>query len=163
MSKEPNDKMIIVSEWTSLLYIVANHLKRLEIKYCEIRGDMNLTERSEIQNKFNDEQNEMPLIMLLSLKAGGVGLNIVGASRMFLLDFHWNPALEQQCRDRIHRIGQKKAVTVYKFLCEGTLEEKILSIQETKIELANKVYGISGTGPTDDNPTVNDVSFLFSD
>ena len=70
-------------------FFLSMPLAPLEIKYCGIKGDMNLTERSEIQNKFNDEQNEMPLIMLLSLKAGGVGLNIVGANRMFLLDFHW--------------------------------------------------------------------------
>ena len=100
--------------------------------------------------------------MLLSLTAGGVGLNLIGANRMFLLDIHWNPALEQQCCDRIYRVGQTKPVTLYKFLCEQTIEERIQSIQETKIELANKVYGQSGTGPTNAKLTVNDFKLLFT-
>lgn len=103
--------------------------------------------------------------MLLSLTAGGVGLNLVGANRMYLLDIHWNPALEQQCGDRIYRVGQTKPVTLYKFLCENTIEERIESIQKDKIELACKVYGENGSGskPTNAKLTAKDFKLLFTD
>ncbi len=162
MDQDPDDKLIIVSQWTGVLSIVARQLRKLGIEYCEIKGDIKLFERSEIQTEFNDKRNKTLRVMLLSLTAGGVGLNLVGANRMFLLDIHWNPALEQQCCDRIYRVGQTKPVTLYKFLCEQTIEERIQSIQETKIELANKVYGQSGTGPTNAKLTVNDFKLLFT-
>lgn len=115
----PDDKMVIVSQWTSVLDIVGSLLAKRRIGYCEIRGDINLFRRNEIVEEFNasDEDSDKPLrVMLLSLTAGGVGLNLVGANRMFLLDIHWNPALEHQCSDRIYRVGQKKPVTIYRFV-----------------------------------------------
>lgn len=78
-------------------------------------------------------------VMLLSLQAGGVGLNLVGANHLFLLDMHWNPALEQQAADRCHRVGQKRDVHIHKFVCAGTVEEKILQLQEKKLLLASDV------------------------
>ena len=68
-------------------------------------------------------------IMFLSLKAGGVGLNLTGANHIFLFDTHWNPSLEAQVCDRIYRVGQDRAVTVHMFLCENTVEERILKLQ----------------------------------
>lgn len=162
LNEDPDDKMIIVSQWTGVLAIVAKRLRSLQIEYCEIKGDIKLFDRNEIQTNFNDKNNRSLRVMLLSLTAGGVGLNLVGANRMFLLDIHWNPALEQQCCDRIYRVGQKKPVTIYKFLCEQTIEERIQSIQETKVELANKVYGQSGTGPANAKLTVQDFKLLFT-
>lgn len=118
LHSHPDDKMVIVSQWTSMLDIVGSLLAKRRIAYCEIRGDINLCERHSIVERFNaddDDDEGRPLrVMLLSLTAGGVGLNLVGANRMFLLDIHWNPALEQQCSDRIYRVGQKKPVTIYR-------------------------------------------------
>ena len=133
------------------------------IEFCVIKGDVKLIERNEIVIEFNKKENTRIRVMLLSLTAGGVGLNLVGATRMFLLDIHWNPALELQCADRIHRVGQKKPVTIYKFLCENTIEERIESIQKQKIELAQKVYGKSGTGPTNAKLSAKDFQLLFTD
>lgn len=78
-------------------------------------------------------------VMLLSLQAGGVGLNLIGGNHIFLLDMHWNPALETQTGDRCHRMGQKRDVFIHKFVCEGTVEERILMLQRKKLELAQNV------------------------
>ncbi len=134
----------------------------LGVKYCEIKGDVKLIERNEIVIEFNKKENTYLRVMLLSLTAGGVGLNLVGANRMFLLDIHWNPALEQQCGDRIYRVGQKKPVTIYKFLCENTIEERIETIQKQKTELAMKVYGENTTGPTNAKLSAKDFKLLFT-
>lgn len=108
--------------------------------------------------------------MLLSLTAGGVGLNLVGANRMYLLDIHWNPALEQQAMDRIYRVGQTKECWIYRFLCENTIEERIEQIQHYKIELAQKVCGataanIPGMAANVGNAklTLQDFRLLFKD
>lgn len=77
--------------------------------------------------------------MLLALQAGGVGLNLVGANHVFLMDMHWNPALEQQAADRCHRVGQSRDVYIHKFVCEGTIEQRILNLQQEKLELARNV------------------------
>lgn len=138
-------------------------LEDRHIEYCEIKGSIKLFERNEIVERFNEKANTRLRVMLLSLTAGGVGLNLVGANKMFLLDIHWNPALEQQCGDRIYRVGQTKPVTIYKFLCENTIEERIQTIQDGKNSLANKVYGQSGTGPTSTKLTAQDFKLLFTD
>ncbi len=77
--------------------------------------------------------------MLLSLQAGGVGLNLIGANHLFILDMHWNPALEQQASDRCHRVGQTRDVYIHKFVCASTIEERILKLQEQKLQLASNV------------------------
>ncbi len=77
--------------------------------------------------------------MLLSLQAGGVGLNLIGGNHVFLLDLHWNPALELQAADRCHRVGQPRDVYIHKFVCTGTVEERILQLQTKKLELAKNV------------------------
>lgn len=105
--------------------------------------------------------------MLFSLAAGGVGLNLIGANRMFLLDIHWNPALEQQCADRIYRVGQTKSVTIYKLLCEEMIEERIQQIQQDKIEIvvvcrsASETYVPTATASS--TLTFEDFKTLFRD
>lgn len=83
--------------------------------------------------------------MLLSLVAGGVGLNLTGANHLILVDPHWNPQLESQAFDRIYRVGQSKPVKIYKLLCENTVESIIQSIQERKMNLSNNVLTGSKT------------------
>jgi transcription termination factor 2 len=143
-------------------------LRKRDLKYCEIRGDVKLFVRNEIVESFNDKSNTDLRVMLLSLTAGGVGLNLVGANRMFLLDIHWNPALEQQCADRIFRVGQKKNVTIYKLLCEQTIEERIQQIQQAKIQIAEKVCRSGAESAVPGMPgnaklNSNDLRLLFSD
>ena len=102
--------------------------------------------------------------MLLSLNAGGVGLNLIGANRMFLLDIHWNPALEQQASDRIYRVGQKKNVNIYRFICEETIEERIQALQEFKIDIASRVcnaHNGGAVGVKNTKLTAKDIKLLF--
>lgn len=109
------DKLVVVSEWTSMLEIVKTHLQREEIRFTEITGLVDINDRQEIVRRFNCKRNG-PRVMLLSLKAGGVGLNLIGANHLCFVDVHWNPALEQQAADRIHRVGQTKNVFIKKYV-----------------------------------------------
>jgi len=99
--------------------------------------------------------------LLLSLTAGGVGLNLVAANHLFLVDIHWNPQLEAQACDRIYRVGQTKTVNVYKFICTNTIENSIQSLQSKKIELANNLFGgcknVEGT-----KITLDDLKQIFN-
>lgn len=98
--------------------------------------------------------------MLLSLGAGGVGLNLVGANHLFLLDMHWNPQLESQACDRIYRVGQTKNVVIHRFLCEATVETRILQLQQKKLDLADGI--LSGAKRANSNKlTLDDLKTLF--
>lgn len=99
--------------------------------------------------------------MLLSLAAGGVGLNLVGANHLFLLDMHWNPQLEAQACDRIYRVGQTKDVVIHRFLCENTVETRIQDLQRKKLELAEGV--LTGAKRSNANKlTFDDLKMLFN-
>lgn len=102
-----------MSQWTSLLRLITLHLKREYIPYDCLDGSIVVNKRMAIVDNFNDP-NSRTKVLLLSLTAGGVGLNLVGANHLFLLDLHWNPQLENQAQDRIYRMGQKKKIYVYK-------------------------------------------------
>lgn len=160
----PNDKIIIVSQWTSFLNIIGLNLIKSNIWYCEITGEINLEERERTIDMFNDETNMDYRIMLLSLGSGGVGLNLVGANHLFLLDMHWNPAHELQVFDRIHRIGQKKKVNIYKFMCKNTIEQRIFHLHEKKLKLADKFCNNLKSFNVDSNfnkLSINDIRNLF--
>merc|ERR1711893_106123 len=116
-------------------------------------------ERGGIVNDFN-RVNAGAQVMLLSLAAGGVGLNLVGANHLFLLDMHWNPQLEAQACDRIYRVGQKREVKIHRFVVEGSVEERILQLQEKKLNLANDV--LTGAKRTGANKlSFDDLKMLF--
>ncbi|XP_075053604.1 transcription termination factor 2 [Mixophyes fleayi] len=151
-------KSVIVSQWTSMLKIVAAHLKRIRLSYATIDGSVNPKQRMEVVEEFNINPKG-PQVMLVSLCAGGVGLNLVGGNHLFLLDMHWNPALEDQACDRIYRVGQYKDVVIHRFVCQGTVEEKITQLQDKKKDLAKKV--LSGNSSTFTKLTLADLRLLF--
>merc|ERR1712141_96994 len=154
------EKTVIVSQWTSMLNIMKKHIQELGFKVAEINGSIPVKERSAIVNDFN-RVNAGKEVMLLSLGAGGVGLNLVGANHLFLLDMHWNPQLERQACDRIYRVGQTKEVVIHKFLCEDTIERRILDLQEKKINLADGV--LTGAKRVNSNKlSLEDLKTLFS-
>lgn len=97
--------------------------------------------------------------MLLSLSAGGVGLNLIGANHLLLTDLHWNPQLEAQAQDRIYRVGQKKPVTIYKFMCTDTVEQKIKLLQDKKMDIANSV--LTGAKHSGSKLSMADLQSLF--
>ena len=152
-----SQKSVIVSQWTSMLQVVALHLKKNRLTYATIDGSVNPKQRMDLVEAFNHSQG--PQVMLISLLAGGVGLNLTGGNHLFLLDMHWNPSLEDQACDRIYRVGQKKDVVIHRFVCEGTVEEKILQLQEKKKDLAKQV--LSGSEGPVTKLTLADLKILF--
>ena len=107
------EKAVIVSQWTSMLHIVKAHIKTLGMKVAEINGQVPVKLRGDIVEDFN-RPGRGAQVMLLSLAAGGVGLNLVGANHLFLLDMHWNPQLEAQACDRVYRVGQTREVKIHR-------------------------------------------------
>ncbi|XP_038158587.1 transcription termination factor 2 isoform X1 [Cyprinodon tularosa] len=156
--KGDNQKSVIVSQWTSMLSIIAVHLRQMGLTYGVIDGSVNPKRRMELVEEFNTNPKG-PQVMLVSLCAGGVGLNLIGGNHLFLIDMHWNPALEDQACDRIYRVGQRKDVTIHRFVCEGTVEEKITTLQTKKKELAQNV--LSGTGSTVSKLSLADLKIIF--
>ncbi|XP_014863473.1 PREDICTED: transcription termination factor 2 isoform X2 [Poecilia mexicana] len=156
--KSDDQKSVIVSQWTSMLKIIAVHLRRMGLTYGVIDGTVNPKRRMDVVEEFNTNPRG-PQIMLVSLCAGGVGLNLIGGNHLFLIDMHWNPALEDQACDRIYRVGQRKDVTIHRFVCEGTVEDKIATLQTKKKELAQNV--LSGTGSTVSKLSLADLKIIF--
>ncbi len=128
-------KTVIFSQYTKMLKIMRKDLQKQGIRFEYLDGSTK--NRIEIVNKFNEDEN-IP-IFLVSLKAGGTGLNLVGADTVIHYDMWWNPAVENQATDRVHRIGQTQSVSAYKLVTMGTIEEKILELQERKKGLVRKV------------------------
>uniref|UniRef100_A0A8C6Z2E6 Transcription termination factor 2 n=1 Tax=Nothoprocta perdicaria TaxID=30464 RepID=A0A8C6Z2E6_NOTPE len=157
-SHPESQKSVIVSQWTSMLKVVAVHLQRLGLKYVTVDGSVNPKQRMDVVEEFNNNPKG-PQVMLVSLLAGGVGLNLTGGNHLFLLDMHWNPALEDQACDRIYRVGQKRDVVIHRFVCEGTVEEKIVQLQTRKKDLAAQV--LSGKGESFSQLTLADLKILF--
>lgn len=135
---ESGEKTIIFSQFTSFLELIAERLRERKVKYFEITGSTNAKERLRLVDEFN--RNHIP-VFLISLKAGGTGLNVVGASVVIHADPWWNVAAEMQATDRAHRIGQVRDVSVYKVIAQGTIEERIIGLQEAKTELTQGIIG----------------------
>lgn len=131
-------KVLLFSQFTSMLELLEEDLKREGISYYKITGATDKKERLRLVQSFNED--ETPLF-LISLKAGGTGLNLTGADVVIHYDPWWNLAAQNQATDRAHRIGQKNRVTVYKLIVKGTIEEKIVELQEAKRDLADAVIG----------------------
>ncbi|XP_074663635.1 transcription termination factor 2 isoform X2 [Strix aluco] len=157
-SHSESQKSVVVSQWTSMLKVVAVHLQRLGLKYATVDGSVNPKQRMDVVEEFNNNPKG-PQVMLVSLLAGGIGLNLTGGNHLFLLDMHWNPALEEQACDRIYRVGQQKDVVIHRFVCEGTVEEKIVQLQRRKKVLAQQV--LSGQGEAFTKLTLADLKILF--
>lgn len=127
-------KVLIFSQFVKHLNIYRHYLEGEGLPYNMLTGQMPEKERGRLISDFQEDPEKRPF--LISLKAGGLGLNLTGADYVFMLDPWWNPAVEKQAINRAHRIGQKKNVFVYKFITRDTVEEKILSLQQRKSILA---------------------------
>lgn len=132
---EEGRRILLFSQFTSMLAIIEKQLKRQKISYTKLTGQTQ--KRDEVIERFT--QGEVDLF-LISLKAGGIGLNLTAADTVIIYDPWWNPAVEAQAMDRAHRIGQENPVFVYKLITENTVEEKILAMQERKRSLAEGIY-----------------------
>ncbi|KAI0183396.1 SNF2 family N-terminal domain-containing protein [Xylaria flabelliformis] len=131
--RDPASKVVIFSQWTSFLDIIEALLVEKKIKSVRLEGKMNIKQRDEAVGKLNNDPETR--VMLASLHAAGVGVNLTAADTVILTDCWWAPAIEDQAVDRVHRIGQKRPVTVYKLLVEGSVEYRVLDIQSEKRKL----------------------------
>ncbi|OJJ74272.1 hypothetical protein ASPBRDRAFT_39393 [Aspergillus brasiliensis CBS 101740] len=134
-----SEKIVLVSNYTSTLNLLANLLTSLSLPFLRLDGSTPAQKRQSLVEDFNRLPSNLCFAFLLSAKAGGTGLNLVGASRLVLFDVDWNPATDIQAMARIHRDGQKRHCRIYRILLKGSLEEKIWQRQVTKIGLADSV------------------------
>jgi SNF2 family DNA or RNA helicase len=133
-------RALVFSQWTSLLDLIEPHLNASNTRF--VRLDGSTTDRASVVAQF--QADDGPPVMLLSLKAGGTGLNLTAADHVFLVDPWWNPAVEDQAADRAHRIGQDKPVLVYRMVARDTVEERILELQDRKRALADAALSEAG-------------------
>lgn len=154
---EAGHRILIFSQFTSMLSIIKDKLKSIDIDCFYLDGKTPSYERAELADRFNGGENS---VFLISLKAGGVGLNLTGADMVIHYDPWWNPAVTEQASDRAYRIGQTKAVQVIRLAAKGTIEEKILKLQENKKNLAEDIVRVNTD--TFKNLTNEEILSLFS-
>ncbi|XP_015449288.1 helicase-like transcription factor isoform X3 [Pteropus alecto] len=160
--KNPNIKSLVVSQFTTFLSLIETPLRASGFVFTRLDGSMAQKKRVESIQCFQNTEAGSPTIMLLSLKAGGVGLNLSAASRVFLMDPAWNPAAEDQCFDRCHRLGQKQEVIITKFIVKDSVEENMLKIQNTKRELAAGAFGTKKTNANEmKQAKINEIRTLI--
>jgi len=153
---EENHKVLVFSQFTSFLAIVRARLDAAEISYAYLDG--RTRDREARVEQFQNDPNTK--LFLISLKAGGVGLNLHAAEYVYLLDPWWNPAVEAQAIDRAHRIGQTRQVFAYRLIARDTVEEKVLELQKAKRDLADAI--ISADNSVIRNLTREDLELLLS-
>ena len=153
---EDGHKALVFSQFTSLLSIVRKRLDKKGIRYEYLDGRTR-NRQKKVENFQGD--SDIP-VFLISLKAGGTGLNLTAADYVFLLDPWWNPAVEAQAIDRAHRIGQTRRVFAYRLIARNTVEEKIIDMQKKKRKLADAI--VSGSGAVMSGLTVDDLQALLS-
>ena len=153
-----NHKALIFSQFLGMLSLIKDKMRELEVDFEYFDGSSTINEREAAIQRFQNDDSCR--VFLISLKAGGVGLNLTAADYVYIVDPWWNPAVEQQAIDRTHRIGQTKNIFAYRMICTDTVEDKILKLQERKRNLAKDLI-------TDDEGfvktlTKEDVEYLFS-
>ncbi len=153
-----NHKALVFSQFLGMLALIRKELDELDIPYAYFDGSTSSSEREKAIQRFQNDENCR--VFLISLKAGGIGLNLTAADYVYIVDPWWNPAVEQQAIDRTHRIGQTKKIFAYRLICKDTIEEKMLLLQERKQALASELV-------SDDNTfmkrlTRDDIAYLLS-
>ncbi|MBQ0061234.1 MAG: hypothetical protein KBT15_05620 [Bacteroidales bacterium] len=133
LSTEESPQILVFSQFTSFLKMIERKIKEKEIKYLYLDGTTTIKQRANLVDQF---QGGKVSVFLISLQAGGVGLNLTAANHVILLDPWWNPAIEQQAVDRAYRIGQHRDVTIHHLISCNTIEEKIVRLQQTKNDMA---------------------------
>ncbi len=131
-------RALVFSQWTSFLDLIEPHLETAGIGYLRLDGTTR--DRAGVVSRFQEDEGGPP-VFLISLKTGGLGLNLTSADHVFLLDPWWNPAVEQQAADRTHRIGQVRPVMVYHMVTQDTVEERVVALQERKRNLSDSTTG----------------------
>ena len=146
-----DEKILVFSQFTKVLEVIGKRLNEENIPYSYLDGKTSAKDRVKLVEEFNTNNNK---VFLISLKAGGTGLNLTSANIVVHFDPWWNPAVEDQASDRAHRIGQKNVVNVIKLIAKGTAEERVINLQETKKELIEDVIN----GNLDNSSTLKNLS-----
>ncbi|CAG5131476.1 unnamed protein product, partial [Candidula unifasciata] len=157
--KERDDRVLMFSQFTMVLDIMEEYLKQKGYKYIRMDGQTPVPDRLQLIDRFNNEPDIF--IFLLSTRAGGLGINLVAANTIILHDIDFNPYNDKQAEDRCHRLGQKREVTIYKLICEDTVDEAMLKCANDKLDLEKDL-----TGPTqDEDPedSTKDVVHMLKD
>ena len=159
-ASESGKKILLFSQFTSVLQKIEEDFKKEDISYLYLDGGTSAKDRVERVKKFNEDSNIK--VFLISLKAGGVGLNLTYASVVIHFDPWWNPAVEDQATDRAHRFGEENKVEVIKLVAKDTIEEKIVLMQEDKRELIQSLMdGKTMDGKGLKRLTEEEISKLF--
>src|SRR5205823_11888080 len=151
-------KALVFSQFLGMFALIKSKLKELGVDFEYFDGSTSAPDREKAIQRFQNDDNCR--VFLISLKAGGVGLNLTAADYVYIVDPWWNPAVEQQAIDRTHRIGQTKNIFAYRMICKDTIEDKILQLQQRKKQLANELV-------TEDAGFIkklskDDIEFLFN-
>ncbi|AEE32545.1 unnamed protein product [Arabidopsis thaliana] len=152
-------KTIIFSQWTGMLDLVELSLIENSIEFRRLDGTMSLIARDRAVKEFSNDPDVK--VMIMSLKAGNLGLNMIAACHVILLDLWWNPTTEDQAIDRAHRIGQTRPVTVTRITIKNTVEDRILALQEEKRKMVASAFGEDHGGSSATRLTVDDLKYLF--
>ncbi|XP_009782572.1 helicase-like transcription factor CHR28 isoform X2 [Nicotiana sylvestris] len=153
------EKAIVFSQWTGMLDLLETCLKSSSIQYRRLDGTMSVLARDKAVKDFNTLPEVS--VMIMSLKAASLGLNMVAACHVLLLDLWWNPTTEDQAIDRAHRIGQTRPVSVLRLTVKDTVEDRILALQQKKREMVASAFGEDETGSRQTRLTVEDLEYLF--
>ena len=151
-------KILIFSQFVEVLKLIGEDLNKKNVPYYMLTGETKAEVRLTLCNNFNDE-NSLIKVFLISIKAGGSGLNLIGADTVIHMDIWWNQAVEDQATDRTYRIGQKKNVEVIKLMCENTIEEKIIELQNKKKDLIDSL--ISKDDKSITSMSQDDIKFIL--
>ncbi|KAL8112980.1 helicase-like transcription factor CHR28 isoform X3 [Apium graveolens] len=154
------EKAIVFSQWTRMLDLLEACLKDSSINYRRLDGTMSVIARDKAVKDFNTQPEVTVIIM--SLKAASLGLNMVAACHVLLLDLWWNPTTEDQAVDRAHRIGQTRPVSVLRLTVKDTVEDRILALQQKKREMVASAFGEDESGSRQTRLTVEDLQYLFN-
>ncbi|TFY57616.1 hypothetical protein EVG20_g8474 [Dentipellis fragilis] len=154
----PDEKTLVISQWTQCLQLVSDYLIENGIAHVKYQGDMDRRKRDAAVRVFMSKESAP--VMLMSLKCGGVGLNLTRANRVISLDLAWSEAIESQAFDRVHRLGQMRTVSVHRLVIANTVEDRVLAMQERKKNLADGALG-EGSGKRVGRLSVKELANLF--
>ncbi|EMD42287.1 hypothetical protein CERSUDRAFT_79878 [Gelatoporia subvermispora B] len=158
--QDPCFRAVVFSQFTTFLDLIQTALERERLMWYRFDGSMDLKKRNEAIAEFKSSSRE-PKVLIISLKAGGVGLNLTNANHVFMMDCWWNAATENQAVDRVHRIGQERTVYVKQFIISGTIEGRILQIQRRKTAIVKEAF--RGKGSSTDPESVENLRIMFGE
>ncbi|KAI6114901.1 SNF2 family N-terminal domain-containing protein [Pisolithus croceorrhizus] len=160
--QDPHFRAIVFSQFTSFLSLISAALDRERLTWYRFDGTMDMKKRNAAITEFRQNERK-PKILLISLKAGGVGLNLTAANHVFMMDCWWNTATEHQAIDRVHRLGQEKTVYVKHFIVEDTIEGRILEIQKRKTAIVKEAFRGTQQSGKSDPESIENLKVIFGD